>query len=589
MSLGTVGPAGAGQGEVGTWIVDLHDRYQPREEAPRLAREYGGSVRHVYEHVLGGFAFRGTERAAANLARSPRVSSVIADQPVAAVAETLPTGVNRIDGNDAHAAGYAGTGVNVAILDTGVDLDHPDLRVHSSLRANCIDTSKPPDDVHGHGTQVAGTVAARDDTEGVIGVAPGATVVPVKVLDDSGSGSWASVICGINYVTANASSIKVANMSLGGPGSAGSCSVGGLRQAICQSVNAGITYTIAAGNDSKNASGFVPAVFPEVITVSALSDLDGTPTDTGCLGLGRFKDCDEDFASFSNYGSIVDVIAPGVRIYSTDKGGTYSTKSGTSMAAPHVAGVAALVVAANTGISPATLEAHLKATGECPNQAANDGDATCGGQGTWNGDPDGITEPLVNAQRAANTPPGSAGGGDGTGDTTAPTVGITSPEDGGTVSGTVMVTADAADNTGVSKVEFYLDSTLQGTDTSEPYAWSWNTTTSTNGGHTLTATAFDAAGNFVSDSHVVTVANEISTISLTVTGYKVKGVQMADLAWSGATSANVDVIRNDSKVATTANDGSHTDNINSRGGGSHTYQVCEAGTSTCSSEVTITF
>lgn len=184
---------------------------------------------------------------------------------------------------------------------------------------------------------------------------------------------------------------------------------------------------------------------------------------------------------------------------------------------------------------------------------------------------------------------GSGGGGGG--DTKAPATSITAPSNGSTVSGTTLVTASASDDVGVSKVEFYLDGALQATDTTSPYEWSWDTTTSADGARSLTSKAHDAAGNVGTSAPVdVTVSNgTTSGISLTATGYKVKGQKNVDLAWSGAASTSIDVYRNDAVVATTANDGAYTDTINSSGGGTYVYKVCEAGTSTCSNTASVTF
>jgi endonuclease/exonuclease/phosphatase family metal-dependent hydrolase len=186
----------------------------------------------------------------------------------------------------------------------------------------------------------------------------------------------------------------------------------------------------------------------------------------------------------------------------------------------------------------------------------------------------------------------STSGGGGGGDTTPPTVSIISPADGETVAGTVLVTAVADDDVGVTKVEFYLNGSLTATDTTAPFEWSWDTTTSANGSHSLEARAWDAAGNVGSSTPVgVTVENSTGSegIVLTANGYKVRGLQKADLAWSGATSTKVDIYRDGAFLTTTTNDGSHTDHIDNTGGGSYTYRVCEEATSTCSNEATVTF
>ncbi len=200
----------------------------------------------MYTAALRGYAARMTAEAARRLAQDPRVARVEVDRTVRATAQTIPTGVQRIGDQRSTAASGDGTGsvdIAVAVLDTGIDLDHPDLNVVGGT--NCSD-GPTNDDGNGHGTHVAGIVAAKDDGSGVVGVAPGARLHAVRVLDNTGSGSWSSVICGIDWVTRN-TSIEVANVSLSGSGSDGSCSSSSLHQAICNSVTAGTTYAVAAG------------------------------------------------------------------------------------------------------------------------------------------------------------------------------------------------------------------------------------------------------------------------------------------------------------------------------------------------------
>jgi subtilisin family serine protease len=220
---------------------------------------------------------------------------------------------------------------------------------------------------------VAGTIGAKDDANGVVGVAPGARLWAVRVLNNQGSGSWSSIICGIDWVTSRASTIEVANMSLGGTGSDSPCADGGMHRAICASVAAGVTYVVAAGNSTMNANGYVPATYEEVITVSALADFNGEPGG-GAAATCR-ADTDDTFASFSNFGSDVDLIAPGVCINSTWKGGGYNAISGTSMASPHVAGAAALVKAAKPGLAPKDVKSALQAAGNSNWTNTDDGDA----------------------------------------------------------------------------------------------------------------------------------------------------------------------------------------------------------------------
>lgn len=238
--------------------------------------------------------------------------------------EEIPFGITRVNGVASH------TGSNVAwILDTGIDLNHPDLNVDASRGFNAFTRgrdAKSLDDNNGHGSHVAGTIAAINNEIGVIGVAPGATVIPVKVLDSRGSGSYSGVIAGIDYVASHGSNGDVANMSLGGPVSQA------VDDAVLAASQQGITFVLAAGNESADASNSSPARVngPNIVTISAM-------------------DSNDTWAYFSNFGSPVDYAAPGVAIKSTWKDGGYNTISGTSMASPHAAGVLLLGNASTDG------------------------------------------------------------------------------------------------------------------------------------------------------------------------------------------------------------------------------------------------
>jgi subtilisin family serine protease len=368
----------------GAWIVTVAPGASPDDVAADHGRRLGASVDHVYRHAARGYAARMSSSAAARAAADPRVASVVPDRYVSIAAkpggsgtatpppeEAPPTGVQRV---------YGGTspGVAVAVIDTGIDTGHPDLKGLVKGGVNCTSGTSYKDG-NGHGTHVAGTISALKGNGGVVGVAPGTFLYAVRVLNNAGSGTWSSVKCGVDWVAARATTIKVANMSLGGGGSDGEC--GGndaLHNAICDAVEAGVTFVVAAGNESDDAGRHVPAAYDEVITVSALADSDGTPGGTWSSTACR-SDQEETLADFSNHGTDVDLIAPGVCIRSTWKGGGYSTISGTSMASPHVAAGAALYIAAHPGSTPAQVQAGLIAEG-----------------GTdWVGDADGIKEPLL--------------------------------------------------------------------------------------------------------------------------------------------------------------------------------------------------
>ncbi|MGF1645308.1 MAG: S8 family serine peptidase [Kineosporiaceae bacterium] len=393
--LALAAPAGAAPGSGSTiearaiYLVTLDRGLEPGAAASAARRAVGAEVTHVYRHALRGYAARLTPAAAAQLDRTPGVTAVVPDRPVSIAAQTVPTGIDRVDAEQSPTAAIDGidtrVDVDVAIVDTGIDLDHPDLNVYSAGARNCS-SGPSADDGNGHGTHVAGTVGALDNGTGVVGVAPGARLWPVRVLSNSGSGSWSTVICGVDFITANAASIEVANLSLGGGGSDdGNCGFTNgdlLHQAVCASVAAGVTYVVAAGNSAADSATAVPASYDEVITVSALADFNGQPGGGGAATCRA--DEDDTFANFSNYGPDVDLIAPGVCILSTARGGGLSTLSGTSMASPHVAGAAALYLVNNPSASPADVRTALRSGGNL--------------DWTWpSQDPDGIQEPLLDA------------------------------------------------------------------------------------------------------------------------------------------------------------------------------------------------
>ena len=369
-------------GDAAAYIVVLEDGADARSLAAAHADRLGLDVGHVYGTALDGFSATMTPAAAAALRALPVVDSVQRDTKVSATAQTTPTGVDRADAEKSPTAKINGTDervdVDVAVIDTGADLDHPDLNIYRAGAKNCSTLALSPEDRHGHGTHVSGTIGALDNGAGVVGVAPGARIWPVKVLSDLGTGLNSDVICGIDYVAAHADQIEVANMSLGGAGSddgnCGRTDDDAMHEAICAATAAGITFVVAAGNDSADAAESTPAAYDEVITVSALADFNGQP------GGGAASTCradeDDTFASFSNYGADVDIIAPGVCIESTWMNGGYNTISGTSMASPHVAGGAALYAATHPSATPAQVKAALQSAGTTDWSNADDPDGT---------------------------------------------------------------------------------------------------------------------------------------------------------------------------------------------------------------------
>ncbi|MBS9524438.1 S8 family peptidase [Litoribacter alkaliphilus] len=303
-----------------------------RKDASNLLAKYrisGENLREVYGSTLDGFAATLTQAEFDQIKSDPNVKYVEQDRFVAlapppgrgpgggggATGQTVPYGITRVGGH----ANY--TGNNVAyVLDTGIELDHEDLNVDASKGFNAFTSGRDGNsltDGNGHGTHVAGTIAAIDNNIGVVGVAAGAPVVPIKVLDSRGSGSYSGVIAGVNFVGANGKAGDVANMSLGGPVSQA------LDDAVLAASNKGIWFVLAAGNESRDANLSSPARVngTYIYTISAM-------------------DSNDRFASFSNWGNPpVDWCAPGVGINSTWISNSYRSISGTSMAAPHVAGI----------------------------------------------------------------------------------------------------------------------------------------------------------------------------------------------------------------------------------------------------------
>jgi subtilisin family serine protease len=345
--FGEIKHAGGPNAVANSYIVVLKDSAVSAKavhgKAGDLASRFGGSVGHTYDAALRGFEVRLSESAAKRLAAHRDVAYVEQNQTVSIQAtQTGATwGLDRIDQrnrplNSTYTYPNTASNVNVAIIDTGIRRTHTDLRVSGSTASrvvghyDAITSGGTANDCNGHGTHVAGTAAGN-----VYGVAKQARLYAVRVLNCSGSGTNAQVIAGINWVTSNLPKPAVANMSLGGSGTA-------LNSAVANSIAAGITYAVAAGNSNANACNFTPAGVSTAITVGATTNTDAR-------------------ASFSNFGTCVDIFAPGQNItsawYTSDS--ATNTISGTSMASPHVAGAAALVLSANPSWTPAQVKNYL--------------------------------------------------------------------------------------------------------------------------------------------------------------------------------------------------------------------------------------
>ncbi len=331
----------AGLPIAGRYIVRFRDDEQDVDgKASTLAMKHAGKIRNVYKSALKGMALELPDAAVAALRADPSVLSVEQDQTmtISTTQDGATWGIDRIDQRTLPLSGtYVynadGTGVTVYIIDTGINLSHNEFTGRASTGYDAVTTGGTAADCNGHGTHVAGTVGGT-----VYGVAKQVKLVAVRVLDCAGSGTTSGVIAGIDWVTANKVLPAAANMSLGGGVSAT------LNTAVRNSVAAGVVYAVAAGNDGGDACLHSPAAEPAAITVGATDINDG-------------------FASFSNRGSCVDINAPGVNITSSWYNSTTATNtiSGTSMATPHVAGVAALYLQVNPAATPADVDAALKA------------------------------------------------------------------------------------------------------------------------------------------------------------------------------------------------------------------------------------
>jgi aqualysin 1 len=325
----------------GQYIVVFKGEVQdPTAVARAHAQRHGAEILFTYQHSIEGYAARFPEGRLDKARADEQVAYVEPDETAYAQAQTLPWGINRIDADasstDAGNGSGAVSNVNAYVIDSGI-YRHTDLNVVGHVNFAGGNNT----DCNGHGTHVAGTVAARDNASYVVGAAPGAPLPGVKVLGCNGSGSYSRVIKGVDWVTANARKPAIANMSLGGPSSQA------LDDAVTESAaSSGIFYSIAAGNDGVDACTQSPARV-------------GAGTINGIATVAA-TDTSEAETSWSNYGSCVDIWAPGANIRSTSKAGGTTTMSGTSMAAPHAGGGAALYLSRNTSASPLSVEGALK-------------------------------------------------------------------------------------------------------------------------------------------------------------------------------------------------------------------------------------
>ena len=538
----------------GKYIVVFRDDVR---DVPGLARtltaQHGGRPTFTYDATIRGFATEGLPDAAvAALERHPQVAYVEPDAPVQlfATQSNATWGLDRVDQRDLPLSGTynynaTGAGVNAYIFDTGINLSHQDFGGRAQYVPNGAngdfvgDGRGDASDCHGHGTHVAGTVGGT-----TWGVAKGVNLWAGRVVDCRGSGNVSMSIAAVDWVAANGVRPAVVNMSLGYG------DVQSLRDAVEAAIKAGVNFGVAAGNGDflgrpLDACRESPAGAPNAVTVGST-----TSSDTE--------------SSFSNYGTCVDILAPGSSItsaaYNSTTGST--TMSGTSMATPHVVGAIALYLEGNTTASPAQVTNALKSNGTSNTITLHSRSSTYGTPNlflyTLNFG-SGTTEP-TNA---------------------APVADFSSSCTGLTCAFTDL--SSDSDGTIVSRSWTFGDGgTSTATNPSHSYA--------AGGTYTVTLTVTDDGGATNSRSRSVTVSSgSTASIALSVSGSKTKGVASANLAWSGATTSTVDIYRNGSLLTTTANDGAHSDSIGRGASGTFTYRVCNAGSTTCSSDASVTF
>jgi subtilisin family serine protease len=555
------------------WIIVFKEGTKdPPGLAKKLVADHGGTIRYTYQHALSGFAGNIPPQAIDGIRRNPNVDFVEHD---GVVTKTVASwGLDRIDQralplDNSFTPGGTGSGVDVWILDTGIDYGRTDefgTRLDDTRDYDFVSNDADASDCDGHGTHVAGTVGSA-----TYGVAKGVTIIAVRVLNCQGSGTYSGVIAGVDYVAGNMTGPAVANMSLSGGVSSS------LNTAVRNAVNAGLVMAVAAGNDNTDACTRSPASAPEAITVGASTSSDAR-------------------SSFSNYGSCVDLFAPGSGITSTVMGGGAQAWSGTSMASPHVAGAAALLLEPNPGWNASQVWSAMQ------------GNATAGVISNVSGSPN----LLLHVGDGANDPPPDPGC-----VADCPTAFV------GWISSVTVRTAAGKKAGGTVSVQIVDEAGAPLSGVGVNGTWNVNNVQD----------YVSSSGTTGSDGIVVLSTSMIrlaETFEFCVTGLSIPGYEdgsagecngygdpvgvdppppdpgaqppsnlsvskdlrgkthRAELTWEGG-GATVDVKLDGSTIATVSNSQSYTDNLGKTPSGSYPYQVCNAGSSDCTLIETISY
>jgi subtilisin family serine protease len=565
------------------------------------ARAAGGAVRHVYRHAVSGFAASLTPGALNALSKNPRIAHIESDGVVTTTSDTsagttqnnATWGLDRIDQRDlplstTYTYTSNGSGVRAYIVDTGVHQSHVDFGGRFTPGYTSINDGLGTGDCNGHGTHVAGTVAGNN-----WGVAKAATIVPVRVLDCNGSGSWSGVIAGLDWIAANhpANTPGVANLSLGGGASST------VDSAVQKVIDKGVSVVVAAGNSQADACNYSPARAKNAITVGATTSTDAR-------------------ASYSNFGTCLDLFAPGSAITSAWHTSNTATNriSGTSMAAPHVAGVVALVLQNSTTATPLQIAQSITSQ-------ATTGKVTSAGSGSpnlllysLNGETIEAIELVTPEVSSITVTPGGGRWVNATAvvqaviageDTPATSLGITGIwyHDGSSVAtqnGVTDSNGRVSFNVQVRTRSGELDFCVTGLEGTGYVTVNHQTTPICPQGlsplpeeppveeEPVKDPVEEPADEPVEDEPAKDPVEEpADTWELQITLRKDKGWQFADLRWS-AQSEQVSIYR-DGNLIGSSNPGStsFTDDIKAKGGGTYTYKLCTSGG--CSNEITVSF